>query len=441
MKYALNRRTLLKGTLGGAALSFGLPPLDIFFNGNGNAYANGDALPKRFGIFYWGNGNLPEKWNPVDQGENWTLSEQLAPLADVKDKLAVITGTAVKIGNTVPHHSGTAGILGDAPLDAISTDDFIYRAPTIDQIIANEIGGETRFRSIEVCVQKNSGVSQSGPNQPKPPEWSPKALFDRIFSDGFQLPGDDPIIDPKLSLRRSVLDAVSTDITRLKQRVGSTDRERLDKHFEGVRDLERRLQKLEEDPPNLEACAYPPTPLDEYPKIDGRIPMKEISRAMADILAMALACDQTRVFSNSFSFPVNNVLYDGLPAGHHRLTHDEQGDQPLVNSIVKLIMTELNYFLKTLGNVQEGDSTLLDNCAVLCTSDVSFGRLHQLDDFPIIIAGSAGGAIKSGFHYRSSSGENASHVCFSLARAMGLSISEFGLEAGLVNSGLSALDI
>ena len=156
---------------------------------------------------------------------------------------------------------------------------------------------------------------------------------------------------------------------------------------------------------------------------------------------MALACDQTRVFSNSFSFPVNNVLYDGLPAGHHRLTHDEQGDQPLVNSIVKLIMTELNYFLKTLGNVQEGDSTLLDNCAVLCTSDVSFGRLHQLDDFPIIIAGSAGGAIKSGFHYRSSSGENSSHVCFSLARAMGLSISEFGLEAGLVNSGLSALDI
>ena len=197
-------------------------------------------------------------------------------------------------------------------------------------------------------MQKNPGVSQSGPNQPKPPEWSPKALFDRIFSDGFQLPGDEPIVDPKLSLRRSVLDAVSADISRLKQRVGSVDRERLDKHFDGVRDLERRLQKLEEDPPNLEACAYPATPLDEYPKLDGRIPMKEISRAMADILAMALACDQTRVFSNSFSFPVNNVLYEGLPAGHHRLTHDEQGDQPLVNSIVKLIMAELNYFLKTL---------------------------------------------------------------------------------------------
>jgi hypothetical protein len=135
------------------------------------------------------------------------------------------------------------------------------------------------------------------------------------------------------------------------------------------------------------------------------------------------------------------VLYEGLPAGHHRLTHDEMGDQPLVNEIVKLIMGELNYFLKALRNVEEGDSSLLDNCAVLCTSDVSFGRLHQLDDFPIIIAGSAGGALKKGVHYRSVSGENASKVCFSLARAMGLSISEFGLDAGLVSEGLSAIEI
>ena len=441
MKFYLDRRTLLKGSLGGAAMAFGLPPLDAFFNGNGNAYADGTALPKRFGIFYWGNGNLPDKWNPSGEGENWTLSEQLQPLADVKSDISVVSGTAVKIGNTVPHHSGTAGILSGAPLTVMSVNDYTYILPTIDQVIANEIGGDTRFRSLEVCVQKNAGISQSGPNQAKPPEWSPKALFDRLFSEGFQLPGDEPIIDPKLSLRRSVLDSVSGDITRLKGRVGANDKIRLDKHFEGVRDLERRLQRLEEDPPNLEACAYPPTPLDEYPKIEGRFQMKEVSRAMADILAMALACDQTRVFSNTFSFPVSNVLYEGLPAGHHRLTHDEMGDQPLVNEIVKLIMGELNYFLKALRNVEEGDSSLLDNCAVLCTSDVSFGRLHQLDDFPIIIAGSAGGALKKGVHYRSVSGENASKVCFSLARAMGLSISEFGLDAGLVSEGLSAIEI
>jgi len=441
MKFYLDRRTLLKGTLGGAALSFGLPPLDAFFNSNGDAYASGDALPKRFGIFYWGNGNLPELWRPTGEGENWTLSEQLEPLAEVKDEITVVSGTNVMIGNTVPHHSGTAGILSGSPLDIISGDDFTYKLPTIDQLIATEIGGETRFRSIEICVQKNAGVSQSGPNQAKPPEWSPRALFERVFMEGFTLPGDDPIIDPKLSLRRSVLDAVNTDITRLKNRVGANDKIRLEQHFEGVRDLERRLQRLEEDPPNLEACAYPPMPLDEYPKIDGRYQMIEVSRAMADIMAMVLACDQTRVFSNTFSFPVSNVLFEGLPAGHHRLTHDEPGDQPLVNQIVKLIMGELNYFLKALRNVQEGESNLLDNCAVLCTSDVSFGRLHSLEDFPIIIAGSAGGALKKGLHYRSASGENSSKVCFSLARAMGLSIAEFGLDSGKVTDGLSAIEV
>ena len=441
MTFRLDRRTLLKGTLGGTLFSFALPPLDVFFNGRGDAYASGDALPTRFGLFYWGNGNLPERWRPSGEGANWTLSEQLQPLADVKNDITVVTGTNLKIGNTVPHSSGTAGILSGAPLDVMSVDDFTYRLPTIDQLIANEIGSQTRFRSIEICVQKNSGISKSGPNQAKPPEWSPKALFDRIFADGFTLPGTEPILDPKLSLRRSVLDSVSQEITRLKNRVGQSDKIRLDQHFEGVRDLERRLQRLEEDPPNLEACAYPPTPLDEYLKVEGRYPMKEVSRAMADIMAMVLACDQTRVFSNTFSYPVSNVLYEGLPAGHHRLTHDEPGDQPMVNEIVKLIMSELNYFLKALRNVQEGDSTLLDNCAVLCTSDVSFGRLHSLEDFPIIIAGTAGGALKKGIHYHSSSGENSSKVCFSLARAMGLNISEFGLENGRVTDGLSAIEV
>ena len=123
MKFYLDRRTLLKGTLGGMTLGFGLPPLDAFFNNNGTAYAAQDALPKRFGIFYWGNGNIPSRWNPTAQGPDWILSEQLQPLADVKDDITLITGTGVKIGNTVPHHSGTAGILSGAPLTVDSVSD------------------------------------------------------------------------------------------------------------------------------------------------------------------------------------------------------------------------------------------------------------------------------------------------------------------------------
>jgi hypothetical protein len=427
----LSRRTVLKGMLGGAAVGIALPQLE--------AHAAG-AFPKRFGIWFWGNGMLPDRWVPTGEGTEWTLSEQLAPLASVKSEISVVSGMALKTGNSIPHGSGPAGILSGAPLIVRSGDDYSFSAPSIDQTIANVIGRETRFRSIELGVRPEQGLSYNGPDSRNPPESAPRKLFDRIFGGGFTAPGEEPIIDPKLRLRRSVLDVVLGDAARLQGRLGAQDKLRLEQHLEGVRDLERRIQRLEENPPSLESCAVPPVPLDDYPDLEGRPQLAEISRVMAGLTAMALACDQTRVFSCFFTAPVNNVLFSGLPEGHHRLTHDEPGDQPLVNRIVVAIITELAAFLEALKAVPEGEGTLLDNCAVLCTSDVSFGRTHSLDDYPIIIAGTAGGALKKGIHYRSPSGENASMVLLSLARAMDLPVSEFGIDAGRVDRGLGAIE-
>jgi hypothetical protein len=427
----LSRRTVLKGMLGGAAVSIGLPHLE--------AHAAG-AFPNRFGIWFWGNGMLPERWVPTGEGTEWTLSEQLAPLEAVKSEISVISGMALKTGNAIPHGSGPAGILSGAPLIVRSGDDYSFSAPSIDQTIAAVIGRETRFRSIEIGIRPEQGLSYNGPDSRNPPESSPKKLFDRIFGGGFTAPGENPIVDPKLRLRRSVLDVVLADAARLKTRLGAQDKLRLEQHLEGVRDLERRIQRLEENPPSLESCAVPATPLDDYPDIEGRPQLAEISRVMAELTAMALACDQTRVFSCFFTSPVNDVLFPGLPEGHHRLTHDEPGDQPLVNQIVISIITQLATFIEVLKSVPEGEGTLLDNCAVLCTSDVSFGRTHSLDDYPIIIAGTAGGALKKGIHYRSPSGENASMVLLSLVRAMGLAVNEYGIDAGKVDRGLAAIE-
>jgi hypothetical protein len=248
------------------------------------------------------------------------------------------------------------------------------------------------------------------------------------------------IVDPKLRLRRSVLDLVHQDAQRLTQRLGASDRIRLDQHLTGIRELEQRLARLEEDPPDLEACAVPGEPAEEYPDLDGRPQLAAIQRAMADILAMALACDQTRVFSNFFTYPVSNHLFPGMRDGHHRLTHDEGGDQPQVNEIIKQIITELAYFLGALARVQEGDSTLLDHSLILCTTDVSFGRTHSIADYPIILAGSASGAIQKGVHYHSSTGENASKVLLSIVRAMGLRRERFGAQGGEVDTSLGAIE-
>jgi hypothetical protein len=174
--------------------------------------------------------------------------------------------------------------------------------------------------------------------------------------------------------------------------------------------------------------------------VGGRPPLHEINGAMADILAMALACDQTRVFSVWFSEPVGNVLYPGATSGHHQLTHDEGGEQPQVNMITQYIMQGYADLLQRLRAVPEGSQTLLDNSAVLATSDVSYGRQHKLDDYPILIGGSGNGYFKTDQHYRSL-GENSSSVLLGLLRSQGLNLAEFGVEAGLVTESLSAIEV
>lgn len=435
----LNRRTMLRGLLGGAAVTVGLPFLEIMGRER-RALAAPDAFPKRFGMFFWGNGVLPDLWVPKGTGAEWELSPTLAPLAAHKAKLSVVSGMKVPIPNAVPHLSGPIGFFSGSP--ALPTDKEAFAAPTIDQVIANAIGSDSRFRSLEVGVQPGvSGMSYNGPRSLNPAESSPAALFNRVFGAEFVMPGSDPKPNPALALRKSVLDAVTDDTKRLQSVLGSSDKARLEQHLEGVRSLELRIKKLQEAPPSLAACKMPTAPKAEYPSVDGRAPLSEISRAMSDLTALSLACDQTRVFSFWFSQPVNNTLFPGAPAGHHQLTHDEASPQPEVAKILLFIMGELAYFLKALDSIPEGEGTLLDHCGVLITSDVNYGRAHTLDDFPIVIAGSANGALKTGIHYRSPAAENTSKVTLSLARAMGLTLESFGTAEGKSTSGLSAIEV
>jgi len=442
----LSRRHLLKGVLQGTAVSLALPPLEIFFDISGKAYACGAGLPQRFGLFYWGNGNLPEYWNPDGEGagDEWALSEQLSPLASVKDLITVVSGMSQKTGNLIPHASGVAGMLSGAALQVYEDgrQDGTFAGPSIDQTIALEIGGETIYRSIETGVLPGtSGNSYNGPNNKNPPELDPYAMYERIFGPTFREPGEEGIVDPRLGLRRSVLDGVMADITKLEAQVSSTDKARLDQHFTGIRELEQRLARLEEDPPNLEACMRPDAPEAEYPEIEGRPQISAVHRAMSDLVIMAVACDQTRVFSHWFSDQLTNKLFPEVSAGHHSLTHDEPGEQPQVNQIVQFVMGELCYMVEQMALIEEGDGTLLDNMVMLCTSEISHGMTHSIDDMPIILAGNACGRIQQGIHYRSHTGENVNTVMLSLIRALGINAPGYGLEEGEVSNGLSAIEV
>lgn len=436
----MDRRTLLRGFARGAAVTLALPPLEAMFNVSGTAYACDGILPKRFGLWFWGNGTIPDKWVPEQQGsgDEWALSEQLAPLAPMKHKLCLVTGLACQVPNTSPHGSGAAALLTGGP--ALEDSEGSRVGPSIDQIIAGEIGGNNIYKSIVTAATSASGQSWNGPGSRNPPETDPYALYARLFGDTFIEPGEDGEPDPRLGLRRSVLDAVMGDITTLQGRLGTADKQRLDQHLTGVREIEQRLAILQENPPSLEACARPAELTADYADVDGRPQITERNAIISQLLAMSLACDQTRVFAHFLTDPVSDALFPEATAGHHGLTHNEASPQDEVNAITIQIMERLNDTLEILDSIPEGEGSLLDNCAVLACSEVSIGQTHSIEEMPTIIGGSACGFFKQDHHFRSVSKDNATKLLISLQRSMGINVTSMGVDDAVATDGLGDIE-
>jgi hypothetical protein len=345
------------------------------------------------------------------------------------------------VPNLEPHWSGASGVLTGQPLLFKPSGSHTMPAPTLDQLVAADIGGDTRFRSLEFGARPGTGLSYNGPDNPNPPESSPFRLWERVFGAEFRQPGDTSEPDPTLALRQSILDSVTADARSFQQGLGAADRARLDQHMTAVRELELRLARLAENPANLAACLRPDQPLSDFPDVDGRPQLRELNRAMCDIAALALACDQTRVFSNYITEPLNNLLIAASSAGHHQLTHDEPGTQPQVQRIVREMIAEYAYFVEALSAIPEGDGTLLDHLVMLGTTDISYCRTHSLDEFPILYAGSANGTLRLGEHIRATVGDRTSSVMLSLMRATGALPASFGVDDSYTEDGFSAIEV
>jgi hypothetical protein len=454
------RRTILRGIAGGVGIGVALPPLEAMFNGNGTAYADGTAIPTRLGIFFWGDGVKPDRWTPVTTGAGWTSSPSLMPLetAGVKDYVNVVSGTNITSGDERGHHSGTVGILSGAPLVSQPANGAPYRStfskPSIDQVAAGIIGASSRFKSIEVGVSTrvnaNEGttlhyLSHSGPDSPNPPEYDPAKLFDRIFGMGFTPPGatGTPVVDATIGYRKSILDLVLTDFTSVRARAGAADRTRLDKHAEGIRSIENRLGAQSMPAPASMGCKLPTKP-SSFADMAGKEQLADKTKAMSDLLAIALACNQTRVFSMMFTGSVAGTVFwpVGLTGGHHDLTHNEPGLQPQVQASTVYTMQMFATLLTSLKAIPEGAGNVLDSCAILASTDTSDGRFHSVRDYPILVAGRGGGFLKyPGIHYRSPTGsESTSTVLLTVLRAAGTKLDTVGAAGGLSTVSCGAIE-
>jgi hypothetical protein len=457
----ISRRTVLRGALGGVGIGVALPPLEAMFDGNGLAYADGTAIPKRLGIFFWGDGVKPDRWVPTNTGSAWTSSPALLPLetAGVKDYVNVVSGTLITSGDERGHHAGTVGILSGAPMVSQPANGAPYRStfskPSIDQVAAAVIGTQSRYKSIEVGISTrvngNEGttlkyLSHNGPDSPNPPEYDPAKLFDRIFGTGFVPPGapTTPVADATLGYRKSVLDVVLGDLDRLKTRAGAADRRRLDQHATGIRSIESRISASMTMPVMTSASCKLPTKPMSFPDQAGKEQLEPKTKAFSDLLAIALACNQTRVFSMMFTGSVAGTVFwpVGLTGGHHDLTHNEPGTQPQVQQSTVYTMQMFAVLLNALKAVPEGAGNVLDNCAILASSDTSDGRYHNVRDYPILVAGKGGGFLKyPGVHYRSPTGsESTSTSLLTVLRAAGTGLNQVGAGGGLTTVSCSGIE-
>ncbi len=444
MSLDLTRRSALKGVMGGAAVTVGVPLLDIMLNTSGEAFAaTGAPVPVRFGTWFWGLGVNPSRWFPSKAGPGYDLKPELAPIREFQSKINILGNFTVPLDGApnLPHTSGGPAIRTGRALTA----DRGLPGESFDVTIGDQIGTRTRFRSLETSSSgdpRNSLSGRGGGNL-NPSEVSAAALYQRIFGLGFKDPNSASFTpDPLVMARRSVLSSVTDQRAALGRAVGAADKAKLDQYFTSVRALENQLDVELTKPEPLQSCLLPKNAADL--PVNAEIENVMVShKLMADLLVMALACDQTRVFNMMFNNGASSLTRIGSTTTHHQLTHEEVldnrlGYQPNATYFLTKIMEAWVYFVGALDAVKEGPRTLLDNTLVFAHSETEFAKFHTIDNIPMMTAGSAGGRMKTGI-YVDGIGTPVSRVGLTLQQIMGVPLDKWGTKSMETNRALGEL--
>jgi hypothetical protein len=447
MVQSINRRRfLLRGTLGAGAVSVGLPFLDCFLDGNGEALAatvGGGRLPVRFGTWFWGCGMIPERWVPKTVGANYDLPPELAPLTAIRNDVSIVSGHSVELDgkSNVPHSSGNIGFRTGTPWDNWQQ----IAGPTFDVAIADTIGSGSFFRSLDMAADGDPKTSYSYRSGTAMNASVPTALelYQKVFGPDFRDPNAGEFKpDPQVMVRRSVLSGVTEQRRRLLGKVGSADKARIDEYFTAIRETEDKLSLQLQKPPPAEACVVPGKPREFQPNADvGQ--RRQNHKAMAELLAMALACNQTRVFNMAFSIASSDLRQAGAPTAYHQATHEEMidrtmGYQPTVDQFATLSMEAFADFVTVMAGVREGSGRLLDNMLIVAHSDVSFAKFHDLNGIPTMFAGSAGGRVRTGIHVTGTN-QPASRVALTAQQLMGVQVDTWGTDSMRTNRPITEL--
>ena len=398
----LSRRRILKGMLGGSAVTVGLPFLDCFLNENGTALASGLEMPVRFGTWGYGLGGTTSVFVPKKLGADYDLPPEIESWARVREHINLFTNSKGYLdGNSNRcHYSGwVIARCGIAPSDRIPGE-------TIDTTMAKQIGKTTRFNSLTATATGNVTTTYSYVNAdtPNPAEWSPIKFYTRLFGPDFQDPNASAFTpDPRIMVRKSVLSGIMEQTRALEKTVGASDRARIDQYFTELRQLERQFEHRLTKPEPIAGCQPHDQPPEELAMGSDVESVQMRHRMMTDLMVMALACDQTRIFNMALSDASSGLIKPGYEKPHHTCTHEEPVDedlgyQPNASWFTRRSMEAWADFVEAFTKVREGDGTLLDNVLIYATTDVGYARTHTLDEMVVFTAGRAGGKVRSGLH-------------------------------------------
>jgi hypothetical protein len=439
-KKHLSRRTVLKGM----GVTMALPLLDAMVPA-GTAWAaapakgsvrlvcievpHGSAGSTAYGI-------KNSFWSPAATGRDFDLTSTiLAPLEPFRNDITIVSNTDVRNAEAFSapevggdHFRSAAVFLTQChPKQTQGSD--LFAGTSIDQLYAQRYGQEMAVPSMQLCIENvdqaggceygyscayTDSISWASPSDPLPMIRDPRAVFDQLFGGG----GTPEERAQRRREDKSIIDTITAAVNRLKSELGSVDRDRLGSYLDDVREIERRIQRVEAHNASGEQRELPGAPMGVPDSFEEHV------KIMFDLQALAFASDLTRTSSFKLSRDVSGRVYKeaGVSTGFHNASHHNENEGRIKEfaKINRYHVSLVPYFLERLKNTPDGDSNLLDNSLIIYGSSMGNPNVHNHKRCPLFLAGHAGGALKGGLHLKAADGTPMANVFLTLMQSLGL---------------------
>jgi hypothetical protein len=450
-KKHLSRRAVLRGV----GVSMALPLLDSMVPAQTPLSKTAAAPKTRLACIEMvhgaagstGEGSEKHYWAPEKEGADFAMSESLQPLEPYRDYLTIVSDTDLHPATAwgaaeegADHFRSSAVYLTAAHPKMTEGSDY-FVGTSIDQLYAQQFGQDTPLPSIQLCIEMvdASGacdygyacvyadtISWASPTQPLPMTLDPRMAFENLFGDGSTAEER----SARQKVNRSILDWISRDVARLQKSLGPSDRNRLNAYLDDVREIERRIERIEKYNASGEARALPNAPLgvpDSY---------EEHLKLMFDLQALAFMTDTTRVSAFKMSRDVSTRVFNesGIKVPFHPCSHHGENPAKIAEfaKLNKYHVGLLPYFFEKLKNTPDGDGNLLDHSMILYGSPMGDSNVHNHKRVPMFLMGHANGQLKGNLHVRCKDSTPMANVFLTMLHKLGVNVETFGDSNGTV---------